>query len=239
MGRPRRKVGLGRREPTDYRHLERFPLTLASTPAAATPVVLGINWYEAFYEPVKVGTRWWIGRGQNWGPVDGGHAIAAKPVGVTDPYTWWTYHDQGSTSECVGWSCSRAVAWMNRERYDASWLYAEAQEIDEWPGSGYDGTSVRAGLEVLRTVGHRRVRFGVSKPPDPVRGIREYRWALTVEAVVAALSEDDDDDGMGAIEAVPLHNSWGRSYPQRVWLPFQALDRLLRENGEAAVVLDR
>jgi hypothetical protein len=241
MPKKRRKdrIGLGRREPTDYRHIERFPLTLATTPSAATPVVLGVNWYDRFFDPEKIGTRWWIGRGSSWGPIAGGHAIVAKPVGVSDLYTWWSFYDQGSEGACVGFSSSRAVSFTNRERYDARWLYREAQKIDEWPGESYDGTSVRAGMEVLRTVGHRRFLNGVSKPSDTVRGIAEYRWASTVDAVLDALAEDDDYDVMKKIEAIPLFNSWGRSYPQKVWLPLSALERLLDENGEAAVMIDR
>jgi hypothetical protein len=51
------------------------------------------------------------------------------------------------------------MSLLNRKRYDAGWLYHEAQRIDEWPGEDYDGTSVRAGMDVLRTEGHRR-KFG-------------------------------------------------------------------------------
>jgi hypothetical protein len=36
---------LGRRPPTDWAHVERFPLTAA--PTANVPVVIGINWYRS------------------------------------------------------------------------------------------------------------------------------------------------------------------------------------------------
>lgn len=39
-------------------------------------------------------------------------------------------------------------------------------------------------------------------------------------------------------QAFRLCNSWGASYPL-VWLPYSALERLLAENGEAALVTDR
>jgi hypothetical protein len=239
VGRPRKRRALGRREPTDFEHVAKWPLTLATTPAAATPVILGIQWYESFYTPEKLATRWWIGRGNDWGPVAGGHAIVAKPVGLSDLYSWWRYYDQKSEGSCVGFSESRAVSFMNRERYDSRWLYQEAKKVDEWEGEAYDGTSVRAGLRVLVEQGHRRVVAGVSRPPDLIRGISHYRWATTVEGVVQALSEADDDDGMNDIEAIPLHNSWGTTFPMKVWLPFKALERLLAENGEAAIMTDR
>lgn len=39
-------------------------------------------------------------------------------------------------------------------------------------------------------------------------------------------------------EAFGLVNSWGKSYP-RVWIPYTTVQRLLDEDGEAAVVIDR
>ncbi len=43
--------------------------------ASGVPVVTGTNWYERFFEPVRVGSEFWIGRGSSWGPVRGGHAV--------------------------------------------------------------------------------------------------------------------------------------------------------------------
>lgn len=39
-------------------------------------------------------------------------------------------------------------------------------------------------------------------------------------------------------QAFRVKNSWGRAYPL-VWLPYTVMDRLLHEDGEAAVVIDR
>jgi hypothetical protein len=39
-------------------------------------------------------------------------------------------------------------------------------------------------------------------------------------------------------QAFHLKNSWGRDYPL-VWLPYATMERLLREQGEAALVTDR
>lgn len=39
-------------------------------------------------------------------------------------------------------------------------------------------------------------------------------------------------------QAVKLKNSWGRAYPL-VWMPYTVLQRLLNEDGEAAIVTDR
>jgi hypothetical protein len=39
-----------------------------------TPVVLGIEWYDAFSRPERIGREWWIGRGR-LGKRVGGHAV--------------------------------------------------------------------------------------------------------------------------------------------------------------------
>jgi hypothetical protein len=40
--------------------------------------------------------------------------------------------------------------------------------------------------------------------------------------------------------AVGLLNSWGRDgYPHVVWMPDATLDRLIREDGEVGLVVDR
>jgi hypothetical protein len=233
---------LGRTVPRDWRHVERYPLTAATIPDPATPVVLGINWYEGFDRPAFDGVRYWIGRGTDWGRVRGGHGIAAKPPSVTDYAAWWAFYDQLSEGACVGFSVARVVTLIRRERYDARLLYKMAQRIDPWPGDAYDGTSLRAGLEVARTAGLAEVWGTSTKAVDPRNGIREYRWATTVEAVVRTLSGPPPPAGTrGQIErlgAVPLLNSWGREdYPHIVYLPLEALGRLLVEDGEAGTVV--
>jgi hypothetical protein len=170
--------------------------------------------------------------------------------------------DQGQYPHCVGW------AWWHLLqsgplladpatllRPDA--LYREAQRVDEWPGEAYDGTSVRAGAKVLRTVGD----------------VDGFLWALTVEDVVRHVAtfgpmvvgswwyERMSDVGPSGY-AVPkgrvqgahayllvgwsaeraafrLLNSWGESWGQsgRAWLYAGALERLLDEDGEACAAL--
>jgi hypothetical protein len=41
-----------------------------------------------------------------------------------------------------------------------------------------------------------------------------------------------------ARQAVRIKNSWGREYPE-VWMPYTALARLIKEDGEVALVTDR
>jgi hypothetical protein len=158
-----------------------------------------------------------------------------KPDAVTDTAGWWGFYDQGDEGACVGFSSSRMMSLLNRKRYDAAWLYHRAQDAyDEWPGSDYEGTSVRAAMDVLRIEGHRR-KFGpFTLPASLDAGIKENRWATNVVEVLACLHDDVNSD------SVILCNSWGKlGYPHYVHLPLSGLDRLLREDGEATVVVDR
>lgn len=231
---------LGRVVPSDWKHVETYPLhaLAAGEQPTKVPVVLGVNWYGAFDHPERIGTNghgsWWIGRGP-LGPRRGGHAICAEFGGVPDTSGWHGFYDQGAEGACVGFAWSRAMSLLNRRRYDAPWLYGAAQRVDEWPGESYAGTSVRAAADVLATLGHRAVQGGRVRDARVEDGIAVYRWATTVEEVHAALG-DEQADRLGA---VPLLNSWGAKYPQRVWLPDETLERLLREDGEAAVPTDR
>jgi hypothetical protein len=229
---------LGRREPTDWEHVEKYPLTLPTVPAEATPVTLGINWYANFDEPFYTDRHWRIGKG-DLGALRGGHCICAKPQTMKDSRMWWRFYDQGEEGACVGFAISRSLSLMNRERYDGEWNYKQAQLIDDWEGEDYSGTSVRAGLEVIQTQGPCRVYSGQKKEPDPVRGISAYRWATSVEMVIAALAHRGNRIMMDKYQAIPFLNSWGEHYPQIVWLPYKVLDRLLDESGEAAIITDR
>jgi hypothetical protein len=229
---------LGRRPPTDDEHIRRYPLTVAALPQLPVPVVIGVLWYTDFDTPTwdARARRWLIGRDStNLGRIRGGHCVCIKPQGIVDPVSWWRLMDQGSEGACVGFGSTRAMMLLNRRRYDARWLYHMAQTIDEWPGEDYDGTSVRAGMDVLRDMGHRRVRGKRTSAVDAAEGISENRWARSVEEVMACLQSPRYE----AMGMVPILNSWGASYPHLTYMPLETLDRLIREDGEATIITDR
>ncbi len=224
---------LGRLAPTDWEHVEKHPLRV-SLITKGTPVVLGINWYRSMSNPQQDSNgRWWIK--DISGPLDGGHAICVKPAGLSDTLGWWEFYDQGDIGACVGYSESRMMSLLNRTRYNSLWLYHQAQLNDEWPGENYEGTSVRAGLEILRVVGHQRLIGGFIQSPRPEDGISAYRWGTSVSDVHGTIKMPLAD----TLNAVPLLNSWGTYYPHIVWLRDEDLDRLLTEDGEAGVITDR
>jgi hypothetical protein len=231
---------LGRRTPTDFEHVERHPLTADTTPTKPAPVAIGINWYSAFDKPEKDNRgRWWIGRG-DLGSIRGEHCVCLEPGAGNERDTsgWYWFYDQGREGACVGFGCSRMMSLLNRKRYDARWLWDRAKEVDEWPDTnpGDDnGTSVRAALDVLRTRGHVVYKAHDEDGPSVTEGVSANRWATRADEVLAALQSP-----LGTrLGAVCVLNSWGRSWPQRVWMPASVLQRLLDEDGEAGVVTDR
>lgn len=234
---------LGRRIPTDFSHVQAWPLTAATIPVQPVPVTIGVNWYTNFDEPVKDRQgRWWIGRG-DLGQIRGGHCVCLEPGDPKSPgaseqdiNSWYDFYDQGSEGACVGFGSSRMMSLLNRKRYDARWLWNRAKEVDEWPDTvpGDDnGTSVRAAMDILRNEGHKP--WGGTGQVKPAEGISANRWATRVDQVLGAL-QSPADERMGAVRVL---NSWGRAYPHRVWLPCETLQILLDREGEAAIVTDR
>jgi hypothetical protein len=135
-------------------------------------------------------------------PTDFDH-VAAFPFGAVAPEAvphvertlkvpnYRLVYDQGDRSACVGYASSWMMSILNRRRYQPLWLWDRAKERDEWsdtnPGDN-QGTSVRAAMSVLRTIGHVRVVRGKDWPPSLTEGILEDRWATTVDQVRTALA---------------------------------------------------
>lgn len=232
---------LGRVKPADWEHYDKFPLTAAMAATVTSPGIVGFNWYSSFDTPVGDGRWYWIGKDtNNLGWVRGGHCFCLRPFNWIDLIGWWDFYNQGAEGACVGFGTSRAMSLINRKRYNARDLYFEAQKIDTWPGGAYpggdpfyEGTEVRAGLEVVRSKGLERVYDGRTYPWDAQEGISAYRWARTWDEVRAALSLPDSIDG------VAFFNSWGRDYPHIVRMTDECGELLLGQEGEVAFVTDR
>ena len=222
---------LGWRPPEDRSHEKRYALA-ASMPAAASPVVIGIPWYEAFDKPVLRSRAYWIADvGADWGAVRGGHSVCLRPPSLRDVASAHLHYDQGPDGACVGYACSRAATLFNRRLYDGYELYYAAQQRDPWPGDDYDGTSVNAGLDTLRLEGAWPVRAGMTTGPLLSQGITGFLWARTAEEVRQALKTGEP--------FVRVLNSWGTNYPREVRMPLASVSRLMDEGGEFGVPVDR
>lgn len=193
-------------------------------------------------------------------------------------YQYRERYDQGHEGACVGFAASWMMSILNKKFYDAHWLYREAQKIDEWPGENYEGTSVRAGMDVLRTSGHKEIHDPRHKHGILLGdGIQANRWATTVDEIRTSISlgipvvmgtnwyenfYDPQQVGrdywigkgdLGPIrgghawciygasdrrQAFKFTNSWGQEYPL-TWIPYETVQRLIDEYGEATLVADR
>jgi hypothetical protein len=233
--------------------VDKYPLSALPVSAQPTqvPVVLGINWYTNFDNPIYDGGHWWIGKG-DLGSIRGGHCVCLHPGGTErrDLTSWWKFYDQGREGACVGFGSSRAMTLLNRKRYMARWLWDMAKEVDPWsdtnPGDD-DGTSVDAAMQVLAKRGHVTWKPGYAGAidasyqerdaimPDTGQGISVYRWATDVQDVIRTLGSDTAT----RLGAVPILNSWGTEYPHIVWMPGETLERLRSEDGEVAIPTDR
>lgn len=194
---------------------------------------------------------------------------------------WWAegwWGDQGVTPMCVSFSWMHWVEdgpvthfYEDRE-HDPSYMktstkalfspvdvYNEAQTLDPWPGTSYDGTSVRAGAKSL-------MRRGV---------IEEYRWAWDVDTVIQALLHVGpvvvgtwwydqmfypDEDGLIKAEGrkigghayllngvntetglIRIKNSWGQGWGENghAYISIEDMDKLIKDSGEACLATER
>jgi len=245
---------LGRFIPDDWGHVETYPLAalpVEERPKQA-PVVIGVNWYVEMdnAEQDEATGDYFIARGggDSLTRIRGGHCVCLEPGGeLSDREEWYAFYDQGEEGACVGFGWSRCMSILNGQLYAARWLWDRCKEDDQWPETNpgdNEGTSVRAGGDVLVASGHvvwsdpysdddHTERTGYQ--PDTTQGLTTFRWAQTVDEVHAVLGNEKADE----LGAVPILNSWGPDYPARVWLPDDVLDRLMSQDGEIAIPTDR
>lgn len=189
---------------------------------------------------------------------------------------WRYWYDAAWTGDQNGYPWCVAFAWSHlwtgspvthpQPGLDPARLYQRAQEIDEWPGEDYDGTSVRAGAKVLANQGL----------------IAEYRWAWDLDTLIDAVLEkgpavvgtnwyDGMFDPVWGYDALGerrlllrvtgdiagghawlingvnierrtfrMKNSWGLSWGVngRASITFEDMERLLHEDGEVCLPIE-
>lgn len=169
--------------------------------------------------------------------------------------------NQGSKPHCVGYSIAMEIGmqpyYHTVTDYLADLMYKEAQKIDYWPGEGYAGTSVLAGMETARKLGfYDEYRWALK--PDPIRDI--VMCLSYIGPIVAGTTWTKDmynKDASGFIKptgdpigghayvlseldwprrAVYSPNSWG---DEGFWMKLDDLEKLVYDNGEMAIPLKR
>lgn len=164
--------------------------------------------------------------------------------------------DQGSTPSCVGHGWK---AWLEgdpiRQRGGpgAMAIYHEAQLVDEWEGTNYSGTSVRAGAKVLHALGYISSyiwafdevtvrRWLLSRRGGVVIGVNWYAGMFSSDSA-GYLSLSGSLAGGHCVwvrgynrprDAYRIQNSWSEAWGDRgqAWLRASDLSRLLVEDGE-------
>lgn len=139
-------------------------------------------------------------------------------------------YNQNGFNACVGASLSMMMSILNTTSgdrallYNWKWLWDQAKSIDDWPETNpgdNNGTSVRAGFDVLRTVGHELRKRG--SQPDLGAGVESNWWASSVDQIRGAIAKDVPV-GMGTIwvdamskpEATP---DGGYRMPEKIDIP--------------------
>ena len=172
--------------------------------------------------------------------------------------------DQGSEGACTGFAVTHEAAAEpvpvpGLTETDALAIYRRARELDEWPGEAYSGSSVLAAVKAGVERGwysEYRWAFGlddlilaVGWNGPAVLGIPWYDGMsrvdnlahIHVEGAVAGghaiLTDAVDIEG----RRFKLVNSWGADWGWHgiCWIGFDDLDRLLHEQGEAAIPVAR
>ena len=119
-----------------------------------------------------------LGRIPSLDPRDKKHPLSAiTPQRATVATRYWRTGpvlDQGSQPHCVAFAWAQfllsapSMTRLTSPTLFARALYMRAQELDEWEGSNYDGTSVRGGVKALEEQ-HRIKEYLWTKDEDVIR----------------------------------------------------------------------
>lgn len=167
--------------------------------------------------------------------------------------------DQDTLPACVGYACAHWLSGYPLSQYvDPVGIYRLAQQLDEWPGDDYEGTSVRAGMKVLELLGF----------------VAEYKWAFEIEPLISAVLEvgpvvvgtnwysrmdDTDESGLfrvgGRVSGghaylitgvdtrrgrFRVKNSWLQwGLDGRGFISFEDMQRLIAEDGEICLAMEQ
>ena len=175
---------------------------------------------------------------------------------------WWG--NQGAKPACVGFAwthlledgpVTQSPRTKGVTRFDAVEIYREAQKLDEWAGTDYEGTSVRAGAKLLKSRGLISGYYWAWDVPTVERALLEHGPVLLGTVWYSGMFTPDSDhfvhlsgsvvgghayvlNGVNVKERkVRAKNSWGRHWGDKgqFWLSYEDLATLLAMYGEACV----
>jgi hypothetical protein len=188
--------------------------------------------------------------------ITSGKALWANPIQL----------DQGREGACVGFGWTGFLnakpvkhEYGNQMGFD---VYHRAQQIDEWPGEAYSGTSVRAGAKVLVERGHINAyaftqdvetlaHFLLNNGPAPI-GVNWHQGMDRVDSegyiyptgsvrgghcvIVDGVVFGVDDE----VDRFRIRNSWGLSWGLngRCRIKVEDLGKLFSAGGTACMAVD-
>lgn len=184
---------------------------------------------------------------------------------IARSYTWRceSWLDQGSEGACTGfsralWVAARPKAVQVTED-TAKVLYKRAQQIDEWPGEGYSGSSVLAAVKAAQEAGYvenyhwsfslSELAAGVARFGPAVLGVNWYGGMYRPDAEGVIHVEGAQVGGHAILcngvsvkrQTFRLHNSWGKNWGKNgeCEISWSDMARLLDEDGEACFARQR
>lgn len=195
-------------------------------------------------------------------PLDVLLMAAPKTKPVSKAWKLGPNTNQGSESSCVGHACwnrltSEPVPQSPPPRLTPSLIYTEAQKIDEWGGEDYEGTSVRAGLRVLKSMGLVKAFYWAQSVDQVVEYLLKMgplvtglRWTNSMMSPVNGIIRPKGGGGSGHAtlfhsanwkdQMISGRNSWGKTWGRGgdFAISFQDVDLLLKEGGVAAACIE-
>ncbi len=176
---------------------------------------------------------------------------------------WWG--DQGRKPWCV------AYAWLHWAEdgpvthqeiapplASPKYVYDRSQQIDQWPGENYNGTSVRAGAKSLQELGIILGYTWANNVHEIVRALLETGPVVIGSRWYSGMSSPDINFVMNPTGSVlgghayvlngvnknkklfRMKNSWGRGWGDngRAWISFNTVNTLLMYGGEACLATE-
>ncbi len=193
--------------------------------------------------------------------------LAATEITLPAWRYWWASGwtgDQGPHPYCVGYAWTHWLRGGPNTQPglvpDPAGVYRRAQQVDEWDGEDYAGTSVRAGAKVLQGDGHVTSYWWAVNAADVATAVLSVGPVVVGTIWTAAMFTPRPEDGWrvrpeGEVvgghaylldgyntrtSMFRLKNSWGRGYGDRGFarLHLDDLHALLAADGEACLAVE-
>jgi len=187
------------------------------------------------------------------------------PMSVTPVSKYWQVGpilDQGDTPMCVGYASEQFLQsepLLTMDGPSPKQIYDAAQKLDEWPGEGYDGTSVRGAAKALTEMGRLQSYVWGADALDardwlilkgPVIMGTDWLTNMFDPAQDGTLRVNGSLAGGHAYLLVgydapnnrfKMVNSWGGSWglSGTAWIKYRDLDKLIARHGEACAAVEQ